>query len=99
MKRTESSAVSAAPTGPTLTSDDIRWEPAPLPEIAVPADPIDALVQVLVESQSYRELAQQAMAIHALHREMRDHARLREQYRRVVDEYRNFRASLIRESA
>jgi hypothetical protein len=54
------------------------------------------LVEVLVEAQSYRCLAQ--AAIHALHRLTRDNHTLRQHHHELRDEYRGLRQRLLRDA-
>lgn len=74
-----------------LTAADIPWDLAPAPD--VPHDPDDLLVETLVDVQSYRTVAQQA--IHALHREMRECARLRARRDELRDELRRYTAAAV----
>ena len=55
----------------------------------------DLIVQVLGESQSYRALLQSAFD--ALHEQKHQHDSLREQHRRLRDEYQSHRERVLRD--
>lgn len=80
-----------------LTAADISWQLPELPTEDRVGDRADMLVNVLVEAQSYRVLAQQA--VHALHGLTDQHDRLRKQHHRLVDEYRRLNGQPIRPKA
>ena len=54
----------------------------------------DLLVQVLGEAQGYRRALHAALDV--LHQRVRQHDRLREQDRRLRDEYRSYRERVLR---
>jgi hypothetical protein len=56
----------------------------------------ERLVDVLIEAQSYRVVAQQA--IHALYRLTVDHYKLHQTHDKLVEEYRGFRERLLRDA-
>jgi hypothetical protein len=70
-----------------LTADAIRWDLAPAPDETSAAT--DLLVDVVIEAQSYRLLAQQA--VHALHELQRRHDRQQASYYALLDEQRGIR--------
>ena len=75
-----------------VAAADIPWTLPPAPD--VPHDPEDLLVEALVEAQSYRTVAQQA--IHALHDLTQQHDRLRTSHHRLIDKHRRLRESILR---
>ena len=80
-----------------LTAADISWELRELSADDLPHGPDDMLVDVLVEAQSYRTLARQA--IHELHSLAQQHDRLRTSHHRLLDEYRCLREQIHRAAA
>ncbi len=76
-----------------LTAADIPWELQEPPADDLPYDPEDLLVELLVEAQSYRTVAQQV--IHALHDLTQQHDRLRASHYRLIDEHRRLRESIL----
>lgn len=80
-----------------LAVSDIAWAPAP-PHLECDAtSDEDLLVATLVESDSYRQLAQ--CAIHELHDLRRELDRLRKKHHRLVEEYRALRVQTLRAAA
>lgn len=77
-----------------VNADAIAWT---LADELPPASDDDPLVDALLEAQSYRLLAQQA--IHALHDLTRERDRLREQHQLLLSEYRHLRESILRTEA
>ena len=81
------------PVARELTADDITWDSPAAPESA-PAPADDFLVDALIDGQSYRVLAQQAIHhTHELHVALE---RLRGQHLRLVGDYRALRESTPR---
>ena len=72
--------VAHPPVTRPLTADDIQWEPAP---VAITTD--DLLVEALLDAESYRAIAQEAL--HAL-------ARLTTRHRRLIEVHRHLRERL-----
>lgn len=56
---------------------------------------VEVVVDVIIDAQAYRLLAQQA--IQALHDLTVDHDRLRRAHYRLLDEYRNLRVRVARD--
>ena len=85
------------PSGLTGSHEDLviwwRWRYAALE--AENARVGDLLVQALGESQGYRAVLH--AALDALHEQARQQVRLREQHRRLRDEYRNHRERALRD--
>ena len=85
------------PAGLTASHDDLviwwRWRYAALE--AENARVGDLLVQALGESQGYRAVLQAALDV--LHEQAGRHDRLREQHRRLRDEYRGHRERALRD--
>jgi hypothetical protein len=80
----------APPTLAELQAHEINWGLRSVaPDCHPPQNGSDIIVDVLVEAQSYRVLAQHA--IHALHDLQRQHNQLRESHLRLVDERRGIR--------
>lgn len=83
-----------APVAEPLAVDDICWEPAPVTS-AVPegncTNTADLFVEALIDAQSYRVIAQEAL--HALARLTAQHRRLTEVHRRLCEEYRALRGA------
>lgn len=76
-----------------LTDRDIDWSLQLAPE--TDHHPHDQVVDLAVEAQSYRTLAQQA--IHALHDLQRLHDRQQDAAHRTLDEYRALRERVLRD--
>jgi hypothetical protein len=66
-----------------LTADDIQWEMSPLDPAPISDD---LLTDALIDAESYRTLAQQA--IHGLHDLQQRHDRLVDQHHRLREELR-----------
>ena len=85
------------PSGLTASRADLvtwwRWRYAML--TAENALVSDLLVQAIGEAQGYRVVLQ--AALDALHTQEHQHARLREQHRRLHDAYRDHRARVLRD--
>ena len=75
-----------------ITAADIHWELADPPPAFTTAD--DFVVDVVLEAVSYRTLAQQA--IHYAAALAKDLQRSEVNLQRLRDEYRDFRASMMR---
>lgn len=77
-----------------LREDEIRWTLEPAPESADACSLDEMLVDAVLESQSYRLLAQRALqAIHDLTVAC---DRCREQKQHIDDEYRSLRERVMR---
>jgi tRNA isopentenyl-2-thiomethyl-A-37 hydroxylase MiaE len=77
-----------------ITADDIPWGRLRDESSSFePSDVIDLLVEALLEAQSHRLLAQQA--IHAVHDEHRATYWLRRELADLKDEYRRARALIM----
>ena len=75
-----------------LTAADLQWELAPAPDR--PAD--DLLVDLILEAQAYRLLAQQA--VHALHGQTGEVERVQRVLQHARDEFRSLRARVDRDA-
>ena len=78
-----------------LTADAIEWELRPSPSDVMSSSLEDLVVDAVIESQSYRLLAQ--TAIHHLHDQAQTIARLRAQQSQLTAEYRALRESILRD--
>ena len=83
-------------TGAPVRGDAIRWTPFSDDEPGEAVHDEDELVDALTEAQAHRELAQ--AAIHALHDVAVQHDLLRASHRRVSDDYRRLRESILKAS-
>lgn len=83
--------MNAVPVLRELTAADIAWDLQPAPADEAAADSTDLLVNVLLEAQAYRTLAQQAT--HALHELHRRFDRQQAAYHGALDELKALRAS------
>jgi hypothetical protein len=83
-------------TGPVATTatdlrvEDIQWE---LTSTEAPAADDDLLTATIIEAESYRTVAQQAL--HELHDLRVRHDHLSDRHRRLADEYRALRERTI----
>jgi hypothetical protein len=72
-----------------LTVDEINWEQTPAPGAHVSGEEFDVIVDVLLDAQAYRVVAQQA--IHQLHVEQVRYRDLETKYHGALDELRSLR--------
>jgi hypothetical protein len=93
----QASAIGAGVIAEVMTPLEINLLAGDLPLPVVTEDEtalLNPVVDLTIERDSYRELAQQA--IHQLHNVTQQLARLREQHDRLNDQYRCLRAQTIR---
>jgi hypothetical protein len=77
-----------------MTAVDIPWTLGETPASVAVDD--DLLVDLVLEGQAYRLIAQQA--INALHHLHCTHEQLRRAHERIKDEYRSFRERILRDA-